>query len=108
MQIQTNNLPPSEQQRLHADFLANEQDYLKMRDWLLSQYPGQWVAIHGGKVVAAGADLLNVLEKASASGGHPYVAFVGSEDAVVFRTRRSVFAYDESIHQCSISVLSWP
>jgi len=94
LQIQTDQLSPAQQQRLHADFLANEQDYLRMRESLLSQYPGQWVAVHGGKVVAAGADVLNVLEKASASGGHPYVALVGAEDAVVFRTRRSVFAYD--------------
>jgi hypothetical protein len=94
LQIQTSNLPQAEQQRLHSDFLANEQTYLQMRDRLLSLYPGQWVAVQGGNVVAAGPKLMDVLEKASASGGHPYVALVGAEDAVIFRTRRAVFAYD--------------
>jgi hypothetical protein len=96
LQIQTANLPQTEQQRLHPDFLANEQAYLQMRDRLLSQYPGRWVAVHCGKVVAEGRKLLEVLDQASAAGGHAYVALVGAEDAVVFRTRRAVFAYDQA------------
>lgn len=92
---QTANLPPEQQQRLHADFLANEQTYLHIRDSLLSQYRGQWVAVHDGRVIAASEDLLTVTEAAAASGGHPYIARVGEEDAVVFRVRRAVFAYDQ-------------
>jgi predicted aspartyl protease len=94
LQIQTSNLPPDQQQRLHPDFLANEQAYLHMRDSLLSQYRGQWVAVHDGKVLVAGARLMEVMERASSCGGHPYIALVGAEDAVVFRIRRAVFAYD--------------
>jgi hypothetical protein len=94
LQIQTANLPQNQQQRLHPDFLANEQAYLQMRDSLCAQHQGQWVAVHGGKVLAAGAKLLEVMEKASASTGHPYIALVGAEDAVVFRVRRVAFAYD--------------
>jgi hypothetical protein len=90
--IQTANLPPEQQQRLHADFLANERDYLRMRDQLLPRYRGQWVAVSGGQVIAADRDLLKVSEAAAASGGHPYIALVGGEDRTVFRLRLTHFA----------------
>jgi uncharacterized protein DUF5678 len=96
LQIQTANLSSDQQQRLHPDFLANEQAYLQMRDSLLGTYQGQWVAVHDGKVIAAGSKLLEVIEQAAASGGHPYVALVGAEDAVVFRVRRAAFTYDQT------------
>jgi len=97
LQIQTSNLPPDQQQQLHADFLANEQAYLHMRDSLLGQYRGQWVAVDSGKVIVAGPKLMEVMERASScGGGHAYFALVGAEDAVVFRIRRAVFAYDQA------------
>ena len=65
-----------------------------MRDSLVPQYRGQWVAVQGGCVIAAGPALMEVMDRASASGGHPYVAFVGAEDRIVFRVRRGLFAYD--------------
>jgi Family of unknown function (DUF5678) len=80
---QTASLPAEQQQRLHADFLANEQAYLQMRERLLPRYRGQWVAVHEGKVLVAGANLLTVTEAAAATGGHPYIALVGAEEAVV-------------------------
>ena len=86
---QTANLPPSQKQRVHADFLTNEQSYLQMRSSLLERYRGQWVAIHDGCVVVAGEDLLKVTEVAAACSGHPYIAKVGEEDTVVFRVRRA-------------------
>lgn len=67
-----------------------------MRDSLLRYYAGQWVAVHNGRVIATGNDLLPVTEAAAASGGHPYIAKVGEEDQVVFRVRREEFAYDPS------------
>ena len=95
MQPLTSTLPPDQQLRLHADFLANEQDYLRMRDDLLSTHRGQWVAVHGGKVVAAGADMFSVADQAEAAarGGHPFLAQVG-EEATPFQVRRAEFAYD--------------
>src|SRR5438309_11684795 len=92
LQIQTANLPQDQQQRLHPDFLANEQAYLQMRDSLLAQYRGHWVAVHDGKVLVAGANLLDVMERASTCDGHPYIALVGAEDAVVCRVRHAVLA----------------
>ena len=96
LQTQTANLPPDQQRRLHPEFLANEQAYPQMRDSLVAQYRGQWVAVHGGSVIAAGTELMAVMDRASAAAGHPYVALVGAEDAVVFRVRRVVFDYDQA------------
>jgi hypothetical protein len=96
LQIQTANLPHDQQQHVHPDFLANEQDFLRMRDSLLAQYQGQWVAVQDGNVIAAGPKLLDVMESAAAGGGHPYIALVGFEDAVISRVRRAVFAYDQA------------
>jgi predicted aspartyl protease len=96
LQIQTVNLSRDQQQRLHPDFLANEQAYLQMRDSLLARYRDHWVAVDGGKLIAAGPKLMEVMESASAQGGHAYIALVGAEDAVVFRVRRAVFGYDQA------------
>jgi hypothetical protein len=96
LQIQTTNLPQEQQQRLHPDFLANEQAYLRIRDSLLGPYRGQWVAVHDGKMIVAGTNLMEVMERASICGGHSYIALVGGEDAAVFRVRRAVFAYDQA------------
>ncbi len=105
-QIQTSNLPQDQQRRLHPDFLANEQAYLHLRDSLLAQYRGQWVAVHDSKVIVAGPKLLEVMESASRYGGHPYLALVGAEDAVVFRVRRAVFAYDQAYQPFPLPRLS--
>ena len=96
LQTQTVNLPPDQLRRLHPEFLANEQAYLQMRDSLATHYRGQWVAVHGGSVIAAGPELMEVMDRASVAASHPYVALVGAEDAVVFRVRRVVFAYDQA------------
>lgn len=96
LSTQTANLPAEQRQRLHADFLANEQAYLQMRDSLLPRFRGQWVAVHEGKVIAADSQLLTVTEAAAAARGHPYIALVGAEEQVVFRVRRVVFAYDRA------------
>jgi predicted aspartyl protease len=96
LQTKTDNLPHDQQERLHPDFVANERAYLRMRDTLLTQYHGQWVAVHNGQVIASGPQLMQVMEQAAAPGGHPYVALVGAEDSVVFRVRRAVFACDRA------------
>jgi hypothetical protein len=86
---ETRNLPAEQRRQLHADFLANEQAYLRMRDGLLPHYHGQWVAVHQGQVIAADPNLLAVTEVAAATGGHPYIALVGGENRAQFRVRRS-------------------
>jgi hypothetical protein len=96
LQILTANLPEDQRKRLHQDFIADEQAYFQMRDSLLAQYRGQWVAVQGGKVIVAGPRLMEVVDGASSYGGHPYIVLVGAEDTVVFRVRRAVFAYDQA------------
>lgn len=96
MRSSTAHLPARQRQRVDADFLANEQAYIAMRDELLRSYFGQWVAIHEDRVVAVGDSLASVTDAAAASGGHPYVARVGKEDSVVFRVRRADFDYDSN------------
>ena len=54
------------------------------------------MAVDSGKAIVAGTGLMEVMEKASPLSGHPYVALVGAEDAVVFRVRRTTFAYDQT------------
>jgi hypothetical protein len=95
-QIQTANLPQEQRHRLDPEFLDNEQSYLQLRDSLLPQYRGQWVAVQSGKVIAAGPSLMDVMDRASAFGPHPFIALVGAEDAVVFRVRGLAFAYDQA------------
>jgi hypothetical protein len=101
LQIHTANLTPDQQRRLHRDFVSNERVYLQMRSSLLAQYRGQWVAVDAGNVVAAGPNLMNVMERASTVAQHPYVALVGAEDDVVFRLRPAAFAYDQAYHERS-------
>ncbi len=93
-QIHTRNLPLTHKKYLHQDFLDNESDYWKRRDQLMQRYYGQWVAIHGGQVVAHGNDLLDVLDGVGKLGCHAYVACVGQEDSVIFTIRRREFTYD--------------
>jgi Family of unknown function (DUF5678) len=106
IQLQTANLPRDQQRHLHPDFLANEKAYANLRDSLLPQYRGQWVAVCGSKVVAAGTNLLQVMEQATKCGGHPFFALVGAEDSVVFRARRAVYAYDQSYQPFPLPRLS--
>jgi hypothetical protein len=87
--LHTASLPEEQRQRIHADFLANEQSFWQNRESLLPSYRGQWVAVEQGKVIAANSDLLALTDAAAAAGGHPYIAHVGSEDAVVFRVRKA-------------------
>jgi hypothetical protein len=96
LKIQTGNLANEQRDRVHPDFVANEQAYLKMRDGLLPLYRGQWVAVHGDRVIAAGQGLMEVMDAAAKSGGHPYIACVGAEDTVVFRVRQVAFNYDKT------------
>src|SRR5713226_8314595 len=107
LQTQTANLPPDQQRRLHPEFLANEQAYLQMRDQLVAQYRGQWVAVHDGRVIAAGPELMEVMDRAAAAAGYPYVALVGAEDAVVFRVRRVVFAYERPVGSTTDFLRHW-
>lgn len=87
----TANLSPEERQRLHPDFLANEQGYLRLRPALLQTHHGLWAAVDGDKVVAAGPELIRVSELAAAC-PHAYLARVGKEGTTIFRVRNQSMA----------------
>jgi Family of unknown function (DUF5678) len=86
-------LPPEIAAQLHPDLLKNEADYWKVRDQLLDQYEGLWVAFADGVVVASGKLAVEVGHEAKKTGRHPHVTCVGHEfDALRFR--RATFPYD--------------
>ena len=95
-QIHSQNLPLTHRKYLHQDFLENERDYWKMRDRLVREYQGQWVAVHGGKVMASSDDLFDVTDEVGKLGCHAYIARVGEEQSLVFTIRRREFSYDVS------------
>jgi hypothetical protein len=81
--LTSQNLSLTQKKRLHKDFVENERLYWRMREQLLGQYRGQWVAIEGGRVVASGDDLFDVTDKVGKLGCHAYIARVGQEDSLV-------------------------
>lgn len=88
------NLPDDYKKYLNEDFLANEEHYWRVREELLKQYRGSWIAIHKGQVVASSKDIWEITEAVGKLNCHAYIAKVGEEDAV-FRVRRQEFAYDQ-------------
>jgi len=93
-QLLTQNLSVTEKKRLHKDFVENEGIYWRIREQLLKQYAGQWVALHDARVVASGNDLFDVTDEVGKLGCHAYIARVGEEDNLVFTIRRREFTYD--------------
>lgn len=87
--IQTKSLSEEYKKYLHEDFLANEEHYWRVREKLLNQYRGWWIAIHRGQVVASSKDVWEITEAVGKLGCHAYIAKVGEED-VVFKVRRAV------------------
>jgi len=65
-----------------------------MRDELLTKYPGKWVAVHKGRVVAVADEPLSIMEQALADDGYAYTNKVGDEDKIVIRQRRSLTSYN--------------
>src|SRR6266446_3462259 len=73
-------LPPEIAQKIHPDWRKNEAAYWSMRDQLLSQYQGQWIAFADGAVIAAASTPLEVFLAVQRSGRHPFVIRVGNKD----------------------------
>jgi len=71
-------------------FKADEEAYHRMREHLLKEYKGKWVAVHNGKVVAVGDEQSEVIKKTfSILGDSPfYVNKVGEEARVGRRVYR--------------------
>jgi predicted aspartyl protease len=87
------NLPPEIARQIHPDWRKNEAAYWGVRDRLLAQYRGQWVAFADGAVIASGTSPVEVFHAARQSGRHPFVIRAGHEDEPT-RMRRVNFPYD--------------
>lgn len=93
--IHTDYLPAALRPHIHDDFKKNEQHYWQVRDTLLEQYAGRWIALNENGVVAEENGIFEILDSVARVGGHPYIARVGAEDDTVFTVRR-VYEYDTS------------
>jgi hypothetical protein len=90
-------LPKSLRSALSSEYLANEAEYWRVRDRLLSQYAGKWAAVHNGQVVVCGDDMLAVMDEVGQK-GYPqaYIDKVGEEGELQFRCRQVTFGYNQA------------
>ena len=86
-------LPPEIARQVHPDWRKNEAAYWAVREQLLGQYQGQWIAFADGAVIAACKTSLEVLHTPGVVERHPFVICVGREGEP-HRIRRATFAYD--------------
>src|SRR5438128_10998223 len=100
MKSLADGLPPEIAGQVHPDWRNNEAEYWAVRDQLLGQYQGQWIAFADGVVVASGTRPVLVLQAAQQLDGHPYVICVGREEEP-YRMRRVSFAYDAN-YPCEV------
>src|SRR5947207_15616547 len=91
---------PSEIARqIHPDWRKNEAAYWAVRDQLLEQYQGRWIAFADGAVIAAATALLDVYHSPGVLERHPFVICVGREDEP-YRIRDARFS--------GLGVARWP
>jgi hypothetical protein len=93
MKSLADGLPPDIARQVHPEWRKNESEYWTVRDQLLTQHRGQWIAFAGGAVVASGARPVLVFQAARRVTEHPYIVCVGREDEP-YRMRRAIFHYD--------------
>lgn len=79
---------------IQEGFDADKEAYWSMREELLAKYRGKWVAVHKGRVVAVGDDLISIADEAIREDGYAYTNKVGDEDKIIVTKRRRKFSYD--------------
>ena len=77
-------------------FEQDKRDYWAMREELLPKLKGKWVAVHRGRVVVVGDNMISIMDKALSEDGYAYVNKLGEEDKIIIKSRRIEFAYDQS------------
>lgn len=105
MKSLADGLPPKIARQIHPNWRKNEAGYWTVRDQLLAQYQGQWIAFAGGAVIAACKTSLEVLHTPGVGERHPFVICVGREDEP-YRIRRATFAYDPTYPGQALPLLS--
>jgi len=81
---------------IQEGFEQDKRDYWAMREEILPKLKGKWVAVHKGKVVAVGDDMISIMDKALSGDGYAYANKLGEEDKIIIKNRRIEFAYDRS------------
>ena len=77
---------------IQEGFEQDKRDYWAIREELLPKLKGKWVAVHKGKVVAVGDDMISIMDKALSEDGYAYVNKLGEEDKIIIKSRRDVSA----------------
>ena len=90
MKSLADGLPPEITQQVHPDWRKNETAYWDIRESLLDQYRGKWIAFSSGRVIASGTRPVLVLQASHQSGVHPFVICVGREEEP-YRMRRAAY-----------------
>lgn len=98
-------LPPEVAAQLHPDWRTNEADYWQVRDGLLAEFDGVWVAFADGRIVSSGRSPVEVFRAAQDSGKHPFIVRVGAETEAC-RMRRTSFPYDAAYPGEPLPVIS--
>lgn len=106
MKSLADGLPPDIARQVHPDWRKNETAYWAVRDQLLPQYQGQWIAFADGAVMAAAPAPLDVFLAVRESGRHPFVIRVGHEHEPWYRIRRASFPYDTGYPSAALPVVS--
>ena len=106
MKSLADSLPPEIAQQIHPDWRKNEAWYWAVRDQLLVQYQGQWIAFADGAVIAAAPTPLEVFVAVQQSDQHPFVVRVGCEDEPWYRIRRVSFTYDQAYPSGALPVVA--
>ena len=81
---------------LLESFKQDEEEYWQMREKLLKQYRGKWVAFHQKEILSSGNNLSQVtLEAFQKSNRGAFITKVGEEDKIITKIRfRKEFDYD--------------
>jgi len=81
---------------VHQRFEREKQAYWAMREELLKQYLGQWVAVVNGQIVAVGTKMGKVMEEAfrKTKSKVMFVSEVGHEDRVLRIRQQAAGKYD--------------
>ncbi len=96
MKSLADGLPPEIAQQIHPEWRKNEAAYWEIRESLLDDYGGKWIAFSNGGVIASGPRPDLVFQAAHESGEHPFVICVGHEDEPPYRMRGPRFRHDGS------------
>jgi hypothetical protein len=106
MKSLADGLPPEIAKQVDPSWRKNEAAYWAVRDQLVQQYQGQWIAFADGAILVAAATPLEVFLAIHQSPQRPFVIRVGHENEPWYRIRRTILAYDTAYPSAALPVVS--